>query len=1010
MANWSNPLLTSTYTNFLTEVKDRDTDLALQFDGTTSSNIPTGAIRWNSSVNRWQKWSGSAWGELTGTYALTGLSTTGNASIGGTLGSGAITSTGSVSGTALIPTGSSAPANGLYLAGTNTIGLATNSAGRVFIDAVGELGVGTATPATCLDVALPSLSATIGNVRIEPSTPGQARFHLYNGGSVAGWLFGQKTNTDHSFKLSKSVAGSETDYLTVDTSGRVGIGTTSPSAGIDLVADGSDNGMTLKLTAPNTAQGRRATLSLYSTFEGTADNGPRRTADVVAGFNGGAWGSEFLSVGVGRNGASNDAQERTFERLRINGSGHLGLGTTAPATILQVSGNPPSAESGNIYIANSGQARYRLFNGGGQAEWLFGQKTGTDHAFKLSKMVAGAESDYLTVTTTGLIGLGTTSPTAKLHVAGNLVADSSAGECIFTSDANWNYANLYLRRTTSNTSSAKMLSMILQGDNVADTTLTNHLNIWGTYSGTPTTGSTTAGLSGVMNLGAPSGIALHVNGSERFRINSSGNFTSDANWNYANLYLRRTTSNTSSAKMLSMILQGDNVADTTLTNHLNIWGTYSGTPTTGSTTAGLSGVMNLGAPSGIALHVNGSERLRIDSSGRVGIGFTSPAFPLDVNGRIRGVGSIAALMASNGSGTGQTSIGLIREGATTDQKTWELLTGLGGDFRIRTISDDYTASQDAMVVNRGSGFSIDNLQLHTNGSERLRITSAGFLGLGNTNPATSFDVALPAPSATIGNIRIEPSTAGQARFHLYNGGSVAGWLFGQKTGTDHSFKLSKSVAGSETDYLTVDTSGRLGLGTTSPAAPVHFALPTTSATIGNVYVAPSTAGQARFHLYNGGSTAEWLFGQRTSTDHEFRFSTQVAGSETEHLRIGTSGQIGIGGANYGTSGQVLTSNGSGSAPSWQSSFKTVAWVNFDGTGTVAIRASGNVSSITDNSIGQYTVNFTSAIADANYAALTSAVDVVAARPHSYATGSVGVYTYDTTNFVDSATVSVAITR
>jgi hypothetical protein len=43
-----------------------------------------------------------------------------------------------------------------------------------------------------------------------------------------------------------------------------------------------------------------------------------------------------------------------------------------------------------------------------------------------------------------------------------------------------------------------------------------------------------------------------------------------------------------------------------------------------------------------------------------------------------------------------------------------------------------------------------------------------------------------------------------------------------------------------------------------------------------------------------------------------------------------------------------------------------AWVNFNGTGTVAIRASGNVSSITDNGTGDYTVNFTTAMADANY--------------------------------------------
>lgn len=43
-----------------------------------------------------------------------------------------------------------------------------------------------------------------------------------------------------------------------------------------------------------------------------------------------------------------------------------------------------------------------------------------------------------------------------------------------------------------------------------------------------------------------------------------------------------------------------------------------------------------------------------------------------------------------------------------------------------------------------------------------------------------------------------------------------------------------------------------------------------------------------------------------------------------------------------------------------------AWVNFNGTGTVAIRASFNVSSITDNGTGDYTVNFTNAMPDANY--------------------------------------------
>ena len=49
-----------------------------------------------------------------------------------------------------------------------------------------------------------------------------------------------------------------------------------------------------------------------------------------------------------------------------------------------------------------------------------------------------------------------------------------------------------------------------------------------------------------------------------------------------------------------------------------------------------------------------------------------------------------------------------------------------------------------------------------------------------------------------------------------------------------------------------------------------------------------------------------------------------------------------------------------------------AWVNFNGTGTVAIRAAGNVSSITDHGTGEYTLNFTTAMPDANYSIVSTA--------------------------------------
>ena len=68
------------------------------------------------------------------------------------------------------------------------------------------------------------------------------------------------------------------------------------------------------------------------------------------------------------------------------------------------------------------------------------------------------------------------------------------------------------------------------------------------------------------------------------------------------------------------------------------------------------------------------------------------------------------------------------------------------------------------------------------------------------------------------------------------------------------------------------------------------------------------------------------------------------------------------------------------ADTWQNgdgtqNYKCRAWVNFNGTGTVVIRGSGNVSSITDNGVGDYTVNFTTAMPDANYSVVTMGSEV-----------------------------------
>jgi hypothetical protein len=106
-------------------------------------------------------------------------------------------------------------------------------------------------------------------------------------------------------------------------------------------------------------------------------------------------------------------------------------------------------------------------------------------------------------------------------------------------------------------------------------------------------------------------------------------------------------------------------------------------------------------------------------------------------------------------------------------------------------------------------------------------------------------------------------------------------------------------------------------------------------------------------------------------------------------------------------------NATGSAPI----YACRAWVNFNGTGTVAIRASGNVTSITDGGTGIYTVNFTTALPDDDYSVVCSperqsGSDVTAATIEAnQTTSSVQIRTIlQGSSYRDIATVCVAIFR
>jgi hypothetical protein len=231
------------------------------------------------------------------------------------------------------------------------------------------------------------------------------------------------------------------------------------------------------------------------------------------------------------------------------------------------------------------------------------------------------------------------------------------------------------------------------------------------------------------------------------------------------------------------------------------------------------------------------------------------------------------------------------------------------------------------------------------------------------------------PSSFSPNLRIE----------LIGDGEQAG-AWGSTTNTNLGTLLESAISGYATVSVTsADQALTHANGATDQARNAMIELTTTTGADFAVYAPPTPKTYTIYNasaytatIYNstvlGNTTAAGaglavLPGETTMafTDgDDFSGLTLPAGATEGEAQAGTNN------TNFITPLRMRQGfNASGTAPV----YATRAWVNFNGTGTVAIRASGNVSSITDNGTGDYTVNFTTAMSDANYAATTSGVGI-----------------------------------
>ena len=153
-----------------------------------------------------------------------------------------------------------------------------------------------------------------------------------------------------------------------------------------------------------------------------------------------------------------------------------------------------------------------------------------------------------------------------------------------------------------------------------------------------------------------------------------------------------------------------------------------------------------------------------------------------------------------------------------------------------------------------------------------------------------------------------------------------------------------------TTNVTVTAAGNVGIGTSSPSTKLN--VQTAGADV-EIRASTTTSGDVRVGFDASGAFYNWIQTQRSSGTMQF------AVANTQQASITTAGLFQFN-SGYGS---VATAYG------------CRAWVNFDGTtnvgGFCTVRASGNVSTVADNGTGDYTINFTTAMSDANYCAVAS---------------------------------------
>ncbi|HVU06171.1 MAG TPA: hypothetical protein VHE10_00005, partial [Candidatus Paceibacterota bacterium] len=746
---------------------------------------------------------------------------------------------------------------GGYSNGAPGIGLwgsSVSGAPSAYLASTGNLGIGTTTPATRLDVSTNDTTST-EVLRLETNGT-QGRPYIGFSANAAGSLGKIGYLSTNSARL--SVMNAADDYVFIgrnntnditiaQSTGNVGIGTTTPVSGLQVVT-----AMPSSPSAPGVHMGGSGSFSgmqLYGSAGGFID-----FSDSVEDF-------DYRIIETG--GRFDISTASLNPAISIVSNGNLGIGTTTPQDKLHV-GN-----GGVIRLSTSGDTTSGCFRQSG-ATLQYSNDCVSYQSFSAAS-AGGWTDDGAVVRLTASadnVGIGTTTTTAKLTVTDN----SDHQIDVYGADGSASGAGIDL------------ISRSVAGRDFL---------LYSTGSGS----CPGAGYFGIYDRTSGAG----CNGGYRFVISPTGNVGIGTSSPRSKLEVNSTSGGA------TLILGSSDLGSDSQTlefrssfpallNSSDIVSSIAGAP---DQTTGGRIVFNTAQLASGALN----ERMRIDAGGAVMIGTTSPSgsFNTSLTLQVSQVGDGVSVI---GNTTGSVSPQL----SLYDVKTQKAVLGLA---LLATHYSSISVPNDVVLRASGSSSggnlilatqnATGSLKFSTgsggNDSLKAIITNAGNLGIGTTTPQNLLDIyaAMGTPA-----IRLEAAASGNHTFTI--NGSIPGV-------SNTGFAIRDESVSGGTARLVIDGSGNVGIGSTTPMG--NLVVTNSGASAASIYIGDfnnsiaknnslkiDTAGgnnTAKVEFYEAGSplgvaTPNAAIGVLTSQGAQLIFET----NGSEKMRLNSAGNLGIG--------------------------------------------------------------------------------------------------------------------